>query len=225
MKSLIFVLILLISFQASAYNCNEWFKREKLSPGPRCFDSCELRGLGTDEDDQECSIYCAKLCKSVPLQEESASRSTKSWSSPFTYYPGLTEIEKKLVKENPKEAFIVFLQKNTAEEETQKYFPKSLRNDEGDAFRHFVWAGLLTKELGVERARVYLDAHESYDANPENEKAMDLANNRAGILEAEKLIKDDKMNLENLERSAVRELGKKHLIVLEPQGQIPEGIK
>ncbi|MEQ1877593.1 MAG: hypothetical protein ABL958_13190 [Bdellovibrionia bacterium] len=33
--------------------------------------------------------------------------------------------------------------------------------DESDAFRHFVWAGLLANEFGRERAKEFLDAHET----------------------------------------------------------------
>lgn len=47
-------------------------------------------------------------------------------------------------------------------------------DDESDAFRHFVWAALLTKELGKARAKEFLDAHETDPDQPHIERQMDL---------------------------------------------------
>lgn len=50
---------------------------------------------------------------------------------------------------------------------------------------------------------------------------MDLANNRAGLLAAEELKKTGKLNLEEIEKAAMRELRGRSLVVLHPKG-IPE---
>ena len=99
------------------------------------------------------------------------------------YYPGLTPEERKLISKYPAEALKAFLAKQKAESATTKRFKRDDESDESDAFRHFVWAGLLAKELGPEMAKKFLDAHESNQGIDNAEKAMDLANNRALIEE------------------------------------------
>ena len=119
----------------------------------------------------QCRSQCAELCS-----ENSISK--------YVFYPGLTSKEKALIDKYPKESVIVFVEKMRAEESSRRQFPTQKFNDEGDAFRHYIWAGLLTKELGAERAQTFLDAHEENTLQPNEEKAMDLANNRGGILVA-----------------------------------------
>jgi len=53
----------------------------------------------------------------------------------------------------------VFIQKNRAEWSSGRNFPDQNLNDESDVFRHFIWAGLLTKELGSTKAKEFLNAH------------------------------------------------------------------
>lgn len=93
-----------------------------------------------------------------------------------------------------------------------------------NAMRHFIWAGLLTKELGSELAKIFLDAHEANPSQPADEKAMDLANNRAGILGAEKLIKQNTYTMDGLIELGKEELKNKNLSVLTPQA-LTEGGK
>ncbi len=61
-----------------------------------------------------------------------------------------------------------------------------------------MWAGLLTKELGPEMAKIFLDAHEENPLQTKEEKSMDLANNRGVILVAEKLKKLNELDEKNL---------------------------
>ncbi len=132
----------------------------------------------------------------------------------FIYYPGLTPAENKLIKKYPIDALTVYLQKNIAENSSSRNFPDQSLNDESDAFRHFIWSGLLTKELGVNKAREFLDAHEEDPAQPENQKKMDLFNNNRGQIAAQNLIKENVWCLRTLERKALNELKDNKLSVL-----------
>ena len=69
-------------------------------------------------------------------------------------------------------------------------YRRSETNDESDACRHFVWSILLQQELGSDFASQVLNAHEKSPGQPETEKAMDLANDRYGLLRANELKKD-----------------------------------
>jgi len=80
--------------------------------------------------------------------------------------------------------------------------------------RHFVWAALLTNRLGVEKTKKFLDAHENNPVQPSSEKAMDLANNRAGILVTLKLREKNVFNVDNIKKEAITSLRDKSLVVL-----------
>lgn len=95
-------------------------------------------------------------------------------------------------------------------------------NDESDAYRHYIWAGLLTKELGTKKAKEFLVAHEADPGQEEDEKNMDLYNNDRGQLAAQLLIKESKWSLKNLETMALKELQTKKLKVKKPGLAIPE---
>jgi len=136
----------------------------------------------------------------------------------FLYYPGLTAEERKLINARPQEAFTVFNQKEKAESATVRVFGRDAQNDESDAFRHFVWAGLLAKELGPDLAKQFLDAHEGAGRSNDPNRAMDLANNRAGLLAAEKLRKEGNLTESRLEKEALESIKNRTLVVLEPRG-------
>ena len=74
-------------------------------------------------------------------------------------------------------------------------------------------------------AQMFLDAHENNIYQTETEKAMDLANNRAGLLESGRLEKQKKLNLKNLEKAALKHLREQKLIVLKKRLTIPDGVK
>ena len=59
----------------------------------------------------------------------------------------------------------------------------------------------------------------------EEEKAMDLANNRAGLLEAQRLQKSNKLNLSEIEKSALKHLTEQKMSVLHKRLKIPTGVK
>ncbi|MFN7728364.1 MAG: DUF6973 domain-containing protein, partial [Bdellovibrio sp.] len=92
---------------------------------------------------------CKELCNTKPEESLLAN---------FILYPGLTPAEKNLVSKSPKDALNAYKQKNIAEKATSRNFPDQNLNDESDAFRHFLWAAFLTKELGKSKAQEFLDA-------------------------------------------------------------------
>ena len=61
------------------------------------------------------------------------------------------------------------------------YLPKFKKNDASDAYRHYIWAGLMVNEFGKSFSEKVLNAHELEPSQPEKEKAMDLANNRRAV--------------------------------------------
>lgn len=140
----------------------------------------------------DCRNACPEFCK-------------ESMATDFLFklsdlYPGLNEAERALISTYPKEAVEVFKEKNSAETTCAEQFGDNRTNDESDACRHFVWASLLYKKIGSELSQKFLNAHEQQNGQPENEKAMDLANNRAGLLAAEKLVKANHFSPKNIIR-------------------------
>ena len=65
---------------------------------------------------------------------------------------------------------------------------------------------MLYKEFGLDFSKKVLNAHEQNRKQPLNEKSMDLANNRMGLITAQKLSKENKLN-----SSAILNAFKKYL--------------
>ena len=55
-------------------------------------------------------------------------------------------------------------------------------NGPADAFRHTLWQALNARDLGMGKAKLFGDAHEQEEDQPESEKRMDLHNNWQGYL-------------------------------------------
>ena len=203
----IMVVGLFVSATALGDSCKEWFQNAKLKPGKDCLTRCVSTptGMGT--------FYCADSCEELCQP----SKYTQAIHN-LLLYPGLTRKEKALIAENPKEALTVFKVKRSVEKATSRIFRRNLENDESDAFRHFMWAGLLRWEIGLERTRVYTEAHELFNANTPADRAMDLANNRAGMLAAEELEKNNQKTQEIFEKRALEELRQGRLVVLDKKG-------
>jgi hypothetical protein len=195
--------------------CDDWFEKSGIKQTDAdCLLKCSSLpvGMGTFY----CTKECYNLCSKIPISDKLIFK--------FAYYPGLTDAEKALITKSPDKALHVYQQMRIAEERTDKYFPKGLIDDESDAFRHFVWACLLYKELGSSDAQLFLDAHENNYRQPTEQKAMDLANNRAGLLEAERLKKSNFLDLKNIETKALEYLKQSKLVILKPSGQIPKEV-
>lgn len=199
-------------YAATSPSCEKWFLDSKLSPSdPDCLLKCGTLGAGMDSF--MCPQACPELCTPQP------GVLTKVLGR-FLYYPGLTPKERKLVNKYPQEALTVFNQKQKAEAATIRVFGRDAQNDESDAFRHFVWAGLLSKELGPDMAKQFLDAHGGAGRSNDPNRAMDLANNRAGLLAAEKLRKGGNLSEDKLEKEALDGIKNKTLVVLEPRSGV-----
>src|SRR6202043_3090235 len=97
----------------------------------------------------------------------------------------LTQAEKNLISKHPVDALNAFRLKGDALDSTQRIFGKNGWNDESDAFRHFLWSGLMANSLGAERARQFLEAHEQAPDQPPEEFKMDTFNNEQGLKDEE----------------------------------------
>jgi hypothetical protein len=207
----VFVFIIITSSYcalARADICDKWFKKSKIVAGSKdCLLECTV--LPVDMGTSGCHEACAEYCK-------------KSVATGFNFkmaalYPALTTAERALVAEFPTQAVTVYQAKRSAEAACSGIYGKNRMNDESDACRHYIWAGLNTEKLGAEKAQKFLNAHEQEPTQPANEKAMDLANNRAGILAAESLIKEKKFSEEELTKRFQKALSQGDLVVLKPR--------
>jgi len=159
--------------------CEMWFEESNIKPGT---DSCELEcsALRTGMNTFTCTKECKKLCTTaIPRRK----------LDKYVYFNTLTLSEKNLVSKYPVEALIVYMAKEEAIESTKINFGINGQNDESDAFRHFMWAAIMTKKLGQETTKKFLDAHENTPEQSNNEKVMDLYNNNQGIAAALKITK------------------------------------
>jgi hypothetical protein len=173
------IFALLISKQIRAQACEKWFSQANIKSGPTCLTSCAL--IPIDMSNFECPSKCPELCKSGQAE---------SFVFKLTeLYPGLTASERALAAKEPTKMLKSYQLSHTAEGICKQKFPTSATNDESDACRHFVWAGLLTHAFGRAFAEEVLFAHEQEPTQPGEERAMDLANNQRGISLTEELLK------------------------------------
>jgi len=210
----IFVLVLLFTQPAFSESCLDWFKKSGAEVGSK---NCELKCSThiTDMGTFDCPSQCEKLCK---VKSEATPPDTK-------YLKGITEADKNAALKYPQDAVFVYEAKRKADRLTDQVFGKAGRNDESDAFRHFVWASLLTQKLGEEKARFFLEAHEQEPLQPKQEFEMDTANNNAGVDFVKGLKKDDPpLELDRIEKEALTRLNEKKLKVLKPsKKKLPDG--
>lgn len=203
-----------VSLAATTPDCEKWFfETVKADPGTK---DCEIKCASamTGMDSFICPTQCKELCK-LYLDRYVVDELTYSYS--------LSAAEKRLITKYPKDALLVFLAKREAEQSTKRIFGQKAHNDEGDAFRHFLWSGLVTNKIGEDRARLFLDTHETGDPNqPLLEKEMDTFNNEQGIKQARQLQKEGIFSTENQEREALKVLRGGKLKVLEPVGTVPD---
>lgn len=198
-------------------SCMVPFIDSGAKPGTKnCFEVCNKysnwKNTG-DWDTCAAMLGCKEYCETnIP----------RYIAEKLTWLGHMTDADKVLIQKYPADAVKVFFSKKTAEESTARFFENNFRNDESDAFRHFVWAGLLTKELGGEKAKLFLDAHEKSKEVKKSETEMDLFNNKKGMDFAGKLIKQDNFNLKQLEKEGLELLRKEKLKVLLKNGNIPK---
>ncbi len=209
-----FFLIILTTIAADDV-CEKWFIEAGLKANQKgCVQKCSstMVDMGTFT----CPDECEDLCKSTVLDKV---------LEPFSYVKGLTEGDRAEIAKYPKDALIVYEAKIKVDSLTEKVFGKAGKNDESDAFRHFVWAGLLVKELGKERAETFLAAHEQDPDQPKKEKEMDLINNKLGVDFSSKELKEGRtIDISILEKKALESLKQGKLNILTPTKKtIPDG--
>lgn len=101
----------------------------------------------------------------------------------FKDQSGISAKEALFVLKHPMDAFKIYEASQKAIQATWNKLKSShhYEDDNTDAFRHFMWSGLVAREIGAEEAKEYLDAHEDFPKNNPEAKAMDLFNNGKGI--------------------------------------------
>lgn len=211
-KEFFFIIVLLFTFQTQSSECLEWFLRSGLASK---LDNCQLKCSITPVDMKtfSCSTQCEDLCSKTIAEQI------------LVYVPRLTEGDKVVISKMPLEAFKVFVAKEKVDKLTIKIFKKANRKDESDAFRHFVWSALLANELGVKKARIFLNAHEEDSTQSNQEKKMDIQNNSEGLSFFIKSKKSGRsLELDDIEKEALSRLRQKKLNVIKPRfKKIPGG--
>lgn len=212
----ILIPLLIASFPSNGFaetsaECEPWFFENGLTPGT---DACELdcAATGTGMDTFMCPLSCKELC-STQIPAYILKR--------LTYPNGLTKSDKELIGKHPKDALWVFFSKVSAERATARIFGTNGWNDEGDAFRHFMWASLTTLKIGPEKARLFLENHERRPGQSKAEAEMDTHNNERGVSMAVQLQKAKRGFQEDLEKEALKLIREKNLKVINPKGVIP----
>jgi hypothetical protein len=107
---------------------------------------------------------------------------------PSEYYRGLGfdpkgSNEREVAARHPLDALRArTMAENSIEEARTAYNndEHSLTFGEGDAYRHGLWSYQMAKELGVDRAKEFGDAHEVSAVNNEGDRVKDLFNNAVG---------------------------------------------
>ncbi len=192
----LFLLGPLLSQSASGAtkNCDKWFEKNIGKIRNDCPADCAT--IRIDMGTFQCHSECPELCAALK-------KTTTSEPGRFILYPGLTPAERKLIDKNPKEAIAVFVAKSRAEISSTRNFP-------------------VQGFINSERAQIYLDAHEENRLQPTAERAMELANNRGGILAAQKLLNNGPFELRQLEQQALDDLRSHRLVILNPGLSIPK---
>ncbi len=217
MKYFLIISVFLFGIFAQAFDCEKFFLKSKIKPGTvGCRTECGT--LQYDLSNYDCSLECEKFCDTY-IKPELASELAEF--AGFSLTPG----EQSLLAKFPKDAALIFKAKMIAENATQRLFGRNGRNDESDAFRHFMWSGLSTEASGEEKAKAFLDAHEAVIKKPViDEMKMDLENNNYGSASAIE-IKGGKEFQQKLEKEALKLIREKKLNVISPKGKVPEWVE
>jgi hypothetical protein len=203
-------LLLFTGFSQNVFSdvCDKWFEKLRLKPGPDCLAECVIADVGMAS--ASCPQGCARYCR------ENLAVNFIFNSSEL--YPGLTVMERALVSKDPVAAAKVYKAKWMAEQATLGLLQRNLPNDESDACRHFIWAALMVDALGEQKAKEFLSAHEQTEAEPAEEKSMDVFNNAEGVAAARDMKAKGSFNLENLKKEALAKLRNNGLKVNHKRG-------
>jgi hypothetical protein len=201
--------------QVLATTCEAWFLKSGVNAGTqKCDLECAIIpvDMGTFDCANQCKTFCKTYIKPGAVDEIASYVETRA----------LTPAEKSLIAKYPVDAAYAYLAKKDALESTRRIFEGNFRNDESDAYRHFMWAGLMREKISAERTLAFLKAHEADVGAPRGEREMDEINNNLGIGTAEKLIKENNINQESLEKAALNGIKAGVLKVITPSGKVPK---
>jgi hypothetical protein len=193
--------------------CEQWFKLNQLDPKSKnCLFECTSASTGMGSFN--CPSECKDLCKT------NISEKVLLTIQNIASYPGLTEAEKALIAQYPVDSVKVFLDKEKTVNLTKETFNRNAVNDESDAFRHFVWACLLTIDLGDEQALKFLSAHETDPSQEDFSRNMDISNNKLGISKCKQMKKDGTTSMEDIKNTALEQIKQRTLIYIKSQQEI-----
>lgn len=185
--------------------CIEWFEKKNIDAATHydCVSECAVR---VDMGTFQCPEYCDELCKALlPVTRGAVS--------------GLCPDLRRYLLANPLDATKIFSARKRALRLTRKATGRSSGNDESDAVRHALLAMGLAEDLGLERAKRLLDAHES--CAPRNKfTEMDLHNNNVSLDHWGSRKQKTKMSDEDLIAAALSLLLNGKLRVEEPYKKI-----
>lgn len=201
----IFLTIFIVTLSADASVCSDWFSAKKIQKGDGCEMACSIAPV--DMSSFACHNECSKLCKSGD---------DISYSLLKMY--GLTEDEINICDKSPIDCITGYKDSLLSEHLCEQIYFKSRTNDESDACRHFAWSMYMSNSLGTDRALAILNAHENNPREPSEERSMDLANNRLGILTYQKMIAEKRdINSESISEAFKRNLKQNNFIVISPK--------
>ncbi|MBN8535991.1 MAG: hypothetical protein J0M15_02970 [Deltaproteobacteria bacterium] len=185
-------------------------KNLKIKGTSECLSKCF--SAETNLSTFMCPNECKRLCKA-----------TEDSFGLLKYY-GLNSSEISFCENNKVKCLNAYKLSWDAEKLCLKIYSNSRVNDENDACRHYVWSILMAKDLGTDVAESILTAHEDNPQEPINEKAMDLANNRLGLIQYSKF-KNKEITSEDILTSFKEQMKKDKFIMLKPryrsQGGLP----
>ena len=194
-------------------SCLSWMISAGVYPqSENCEAKCSV--IPTGMGNFSCPSTCDDLCKTKYLSDDL----NKSVFGAIGY----TADEVSFAIKNPIEMNQARKLADKALASTLKIFKVNNRNDESDAFRHFIWSGLMTNKLGAETANKILNAHENNPDQSKRDQEMDIFNNSQGIKAAIKLIKNKKFSMGNIEKEALSQLEKNNLKIINKTGVVPK---
>ena len=210
MRTTMFFLIIVFFLKFSSSNvanatsaiCEDWFKSVKISKN--CLSECLIAPINMSN--YLCHNECESLCEQL---------NNTSTFYVLTKY-GITEEEIYLCESNKLSCIKAYTQTWEADKICLKIFHKSKTNDESDACRHFTWSILLAKSFGIDFAEKILNAHENNPKEPADERAMDLSNNRLGLIAFQKADKNKKWSDEEIIELFNSNLKENKFVILKP---------
>lgn len=199
------------SVAVASTQCEAWLIKNKILEAKTCSVACS--NLPVDFLTVDCEGECLDFCKSSHKKPEGLADNI------VEMYPGLTIAERELAKKHPSDALKAYKLSWEAEALCKNIYKTSDTNDESDACRHYIWAGLLVEQFSLGFTKDVLNAHESDPVQPIQEKKMDEANNEFGRKASQQLIADKKFSRENLIKQFKADLKSNALVVIRKKAQ------